>query len=616
MKRRYDFLASGFMAAACAAGTGAHAADPPPAQSPAAPVELPADTVRAPAATADALPTAPAAPAAAANPNSGCSDALTLAKRRRPGHTGQDYDEAECDPNRLPTPDSATMHAPVPQDRWRVIDSIGYPNNVVNPYATNNLLKGDRPLLDQPILGGDWFFNGTATSNTLLESRRIPAAAVVGSPFLDPRQQLFESQTTSLDAVLYRGDTIFQPPDFQFRFTPIFNYSSTHTDGESTSTSANTFGAQALFVEAHLRDVSANYDFDSVRIGIQAVDSDFRGFILSDQPVGIRVFGTRDNDIYQYNIGLFRPLPKNSARQDEFGAGLPDNDILLANLYIQDLFVRGLTSEVLFMYDRNRAPGTEILAQQQPGDGSAMFVDGARHNYDVAYMGYSVDGHLGKWNLTGSLYELLGVEEQSEFGVSHTHVQANFAAAELSRDFDWIRVRGSGLYASGDSNPFDKTAHGFDGISVSALFAGADSSFFIHQQIPLALDQINLKVRDSFYPDLRSAAQPGESNYENPGLRLVGLGTDLDFSPALRLSFDANHLWFDQTATLTDILGRAIPGRDIGTDVSFDLFYRPLASQNIIMRLTAARLLASQDTRVLTGGSAPFSAFFNLILTY
>ena len=605
MKRRYDFLASGFMAAACAASTYAHAADPPPAQTPPAPAELPATIVQA-----------PATPAAAANPNSGCSDALTLAKRRRPGHTGQDYDEAECDPNRLPTPDSATMHAPVPQDRWRVIDSIGYPNNVVNPYATNNLLKGDRPLMDQPILGGDWFFNGTATSNTLLESRRIPAAAVVGSPFLDPRQQLFESQTTSLDAVLYRGDTIFQPPDFQFRFTPIFNYSSTHTEGESTSTSANTFGAQALFVEAHLRDVSANYDFDSVRIGIQAVDSDFRGFILSDQPVGVRVFGTRDNDIYQYNIGLFRPLPKNSARQDEFGAGLPDNDILLANLYIQDLFVRGLTSEVLFMYDRNRAPGTEILAQQQPGDGSAMFVDGARHNYDVAYMGYSVDGHLGKWNLTGSLYELLGVEEQSEFGVSHTHVQANFAAAELSRDFDWIRVRGSGLYASGDSNPFDKTAHGFDGISVSALFAGADSSFFIHQQIPLALDQINLKVRDSFYPDLRSAAQPGESNYENPGLRLVGLGTDLDFSPALRLSFDANHLWFDQTATLTDILGRAIPGRDIGTDVSFDLFYRPLASQNIIMRLTAARLLASQDTRVLTGGSAPFSAFFNLILTY
>jgi hypothetical protein len=591
MKRRLELLAGGFVAAACAAGS--YADNPPSAAAP--PVT---------AATIDS------------NPNSGCIDDPSHPKRRRPGHTGQDYDEAQCDPNRLPTPDMTVLPPPGEQDRWRIVDQLGFPNTVVNPFATNNLLKGDRPLMDRPIFGGNWFFDGTATSNTLLEERRIPVSAIEGSPFLDPRQQLFESQTTSLDAVVYRGDTIFQPPDFQFRFTPIFNYSSTHTDGTPTSTSANTFGAQALFIESHIRDVSSNYDFDSVRIGIQAVDSDFRGFILSDQPVGVRVFGTRDNDIYQYNIGIFRPLPKNSARQDEFGAGLPDNDILLANLYIQDLFVRGLTSEVLFMYDRNRAPGTEILAQAQPGNGSAMFIDGAHHNYDVGYFGYSVDGHVGKWNLTGSLYELLGVEEQSEFGVSHTKVEANFAAVELSRDFDWIRVRASGLYASGDSDPFDKTAHGFDGISVSALFAGADSSFFIHQQIPLALDQINLKVRDSFYPDLRSSAEPGESNYENPGLRLVGLGADLDFSPALRLSFDANHLWFDQTATLTDILGRTIPGRDIGTDLDFDLFYRPLDSQNIILRFTAARLLASADTRVLTGGSAPFSGFFNLILTY
>ena len=636
MKRRYDFLASGFVAAACAAAGYAQAAGPQ-APDTATPAQLPADIVLAPVGSpatqsapaalptpdAGALPPpaaaqAQAAPTAAANPNSDCDNDPLHPKRRRPGRTGKDYDDADCDPNRLPTPDNSGQPAPAAKDRWRIIDAIGFPATLVNPFATNNLLKGDRPLMDRSMFGGDWFFNGTATSNTLVESRRIPVSAQEGSPFLEQREQMFDSQTVSLDGVLYRGDSVFQPPDFQLRFTPIFNFARTHTDGEPTSSTANTFGAQALFVEAHLRDVSANYDFDSIRIGIQAVDSDFRGFILSDQPVGIRVFGSRDNDVYQYNIGLFRPLPKNTARQDEFGAGLPDNDILLANLYIQDLFVQGLNSEALFIYDHNRAPGTQILAQTQPGNGSAMFVDGAHHNYDVAYLGYSVDGHLGRWNLTGSLYELLGIEEQSEFGVNNTHVQANFAAFELSRDFDWIRVRGSGLYASGDSNPFDKTSRGFDGISVSALFAGADSSFFIHQQIPLALDQINLKVRDSFYPDLRSATASGQSNYENPGLRLIGLGTDLDFSPALRLSFDANHLWFDQTATLTAILGRSIPGRDIGTDVSFDLFYRPLDSQNIIMRLTAARLLSSQDTRMLTGGNggAPFSAFFNLILTY
>jgi hypothetical protein len=568
--------------------------------------------------TADTATQEQGASAFNSNPNSGCDDDSLHPQRRRPGHAGKDYDDAACDPNRLPKPDTAPLQSPAAKDRWRIIDAIGYPNNYLDPYATNNPLKGDRPLMDRSMFGGYWFFNGTATSNTLVESRRIPVSAVSGSSIPGQREQMFDSQTVSLDGVLYRGDTVFQPPDFQLRFTPIFNFARTQTNGAGSATTANTFGAQALFVEAHLRDVSANYDFDSIRVGIQAVDSDFRGFILSDQPVGIRVFGSRDNDVYQYNVGIFRPLPKNTARQDQFGAGLPDNDILLANLYVQDLFAQGLNSEVLFIYDRNRAPGTQIVAQPQPGNGGALFVAGAHHNYDVAYLGYSVDGHLGRWNLTGSLYELLGIEEQSEFGIRNTRVQANFAAAELSRDFDWIRLRASGLYASGDSNPFDKSAHGFDGISVSALFAGADSSFFIHQQIPLALNQVNLKVRDSFYPDLRAAAAPGQSNYENPGLRLVGLGTDLDLSPSLRLSFDANHLWFDQTATLTDILGRAIPGRDIGTDVSFDLFYRPLDSQNIIMRLTAARLLASQDTRALTAGSGsdPFSAFFNLILTY
>lgn len=541
---------------------------------------------------------AQAPPAPNTNPNSGCPGEELKPLRRRPGQPVIERGQGpvECDPERLPTPNLTGVQAPRSQDRWRIVDQLGFPANVSNPYATNNVLKGDRPLLDRPILGGNWFVADTATSNTLVESRRVPNA-----------QQLFESQTASFDAVLYRGDTIFQPPDLQFRFTPLFNYSATRTNGAQVST--NTFGAQALFVETHLRDVSANYDFDSVRVGIQAVDSDFRGFVLSDQPLGVRFFGTRGSDVYQYNVGWFRPLPKNAARQDQFGAGLPENDILMANLYVQDLFRPGLTSEFLVMYDRNHARGTQITGT------AATFING-HHDYDVAYLGYSVDGHLGTYNLTASLYGVLGVELQSVFDTQNNRVEAHFAAVELSRDFDWIRLRASGLYASGDSNPFDKTEHGFDGISQSALFAGADSSFFIHQQLPLVLGQINLKVRDSLFPDLRSSAAPGQSNYNNPGLRLVGLGGDFDLAPTLRLSVDANHLWFDQTATLEAILGRSLAGADIGTDLSFDLFYRPLDSQNVILRLTAARLLAASATRQLTGGDAPFSAFLNLILTY
>ncbi len=549
------------------------------------------------------------------NPNSGCGPAASKPLRRRPGQPviERDNGEVECDPDRLPTPSLAGVAAPAAVDRWHIIDALGYKSNLTNPYATNNAVKGDRPLLDRPTFGGTWFFNGTATANTLVESRRIPAVAGANAPFLDPRQQLFESETATVDAVLYRGDTIFQPPDWQLRFTPIFNYSATRTNGQSVAT--NTFGAQALFVEKQLRETSANYDFDSVRVGVQAMNSDFRGFVLADQPAGVRFFGTRSNDVYQYNLGWFRPLPKNAARQNQFGAGIPANDILLGSLYVQDLFRPGLNSEFVLIFDRNHTRGTQVLAPQAAGI-PATFNDNGHHNYDVGYLGYSVDGHVGSFNLTASLYEILGVQQQSAFGVQNSRVEARFGAAELSRDFDWIRIRASGLYASGDSNPFDKTSHGFDAISQSALFAGADSSFYIHQQLPLVLNQLTLKPRDSLFPDLRSTAAPGQSNYDNPGLRLIGLGADLDFTPALRLSMDANHLWFDNTAPLTAVLGRQIAGNDIGTDLSFDLFYRPLDSQNIILRLTAARLLAAAATRDLTGGTAPFSAFFNLILTY
>src|SRR6202043_3203169 len=106
-----------------------------------------------------------------------------------------------------------------------------------------------------------------------------------------------------------------------------------------------------------------------------------------------------------------RPLPKNAARQNDLGAGIPANDLLMANLYVQDLGKAGLTSEFVLIYDRSRAPGTRIVL-----DGAkATFMTGARHDYDVIYLGYGADGHLGRLNLTGSLYEVIGRESQGEF---------------------------------------------------------------------------------------------------------------------------------------------------------------------------------------------------------
>jgi hypothetical protein len=544
--------------------------------------------------------------AAEIDPNSGCPPEGSQPLRQRPGEASPErLQPAECDPTRLPTPTASPLPGSIPVDRWRIIDSLGHPDNRLDPYATNNPLKGDRP-----IWGPDGFSVLTVSSNSLFESRRVPTSLNAATGRLDGHQQFFDSQTASFDAVLYEGDTIFRPPDYQLRITPTLNYSSTNTG--ATKTTTTTVGAQALFFEKHLRDVSANYDFDSVRIGIQPVTSDFRGFVLADQPLGLRFFGTRDNDFYQYSAGWFRRLPKNAARQNDLGARIPANDLVVANLYIQDLGRPGLTSEFVLIYDRSRAPGTHIVLN----GANATFTTGARHDYDVIYLGYSADGHLGRLNLTGSVYEVIGRESQGVFTAGATRVQASFAAVELSRDFDWIRIRASGLYASGDGNPLDGQSHGFDGISQSALFAGADSAFFIHQRLPLVLGAIDLKQRDSLFPSLRSTADTGESNFTNPGLELLGVGADLDLAPALRVSFDVDRLMFDRTASLQPLLGGAAVPRSIGTDASVDAIYRPFISQNVIARLSVAKLFATPAARGLVGGTAPLSMFFNLVLTY
>ena len=41
---------------------------------------------------------------------------------------------------------------------------------------------------------------------------------------------------------------------------------------------------------------------------------------------------------------------------------------------------------------------------------------------------------------------------------------ARSAAAEVSRDFDWIRVRGTALFASGDRNPADGRSQSFQNL--------------------------------------------------------------------------------------------------------------------------------------------------------
>src|SRR5690606_36316687 len=155
------------------------------------------------------------------------------------------------------------------------------------------------------------------------------------------------------------------------------------------------------------------------------------------------------------------------------------DDVFIANLYWQDLFKLGLNSQLALVLNRNREYGEFYFDRNGFIARPASFGDERPRRYDVGYLGYSVDGHVDRLNVSGSAYYAAGPEKNGAFSGAPSDIRAAFAAAELSMDFSWVRPRLSLLYASGDSDPFDDRSEGFDAIFENPLFAGADTSYWI-----------------------------------------------------------------------------------------------------------------------------------------
>ena len=524
-----------------------------------------------------------------------------------------------------PTAEQYVEAVPMP-DRWRIVDSLGYKSRWFDPY-NQSTVKGDKPV------HGDWFFNLGIISDTVLELREVPTPVGLVSTdsagsldVLGDTRQLLFNQNLALELVYLKGDTIFRPPDWEFRFTPVFNFNYTALDeilgvnadpADGRTRKDSHVGIQAAFVDYHIRDASEQYDFDSIRVGIQPFSSDFRGFLFQDAPFGVRLFGNRNDNKIQYNLAWFRRLQKDTnSGLNDVGAAMRDDDVLVANLYWQDLTNRGFFSEFTILYNRNRETDTlydnndfivrpASLGQERP------------RKYDVAYLGYSGDGHFGRLNLTTSLYYAFGREEGGVYTAEDSDISAWFFAIEPSVDLDWIRVRLSLLYGSGDDDPFDDKSQGFDAIFENPQFAGADTSYWIRQAVPLiGGGRVALSQRNAVLNSMRSSKDQGQSNFTNPGIFLLGGGIDMDLLPELRLSFNANHLAFAETEVLQVARAQKDVDEDIGWDLSGALIWRPLMSQNVVLRLSYAQLIAGEGFEDLYGDENPYSLLFNVILTY
>jgi hypothetical protein len=543
----------------------------------------------------------------------------------------------EAPPEIVP-PDSANFRTEadrwwIPMPEWRRYagqpDAPYVKGHWYDPFNRNRF-KGD-----YPIFGQQWFLNFTGESITSVEARRLNlpsgASGAGGNnfPFFGRGEQSFSSQTFRFSFDLFRGDTSFRPVDFRIRFTPEFNLNFLQTRERGlvnidVRKGINRFdehvGVQEAFVEAKLRNLSVNYDFVSVRAGIQQFNSDFRGFLFSEEQPGIRLFGTLRSNRINYNAAWFYLLEKNT------NSGLNtfqkrEQQVYVANVYIQDFLKKGFTNEFSFHYNRDdpsiHFDDNGFLVRPAPV-GLVVNNGVLTHGIRAYYLGWTSNGHIGPMNVSHAFYQALGHDTLNPIAGRRVDINAQLAALELSVDRDWARFRTSFLYASGDSSNragasrTDGTARGFDTIVDNTHFAGSDFSFFNHEGLRLTGAGVNLVGPASLLPSLRSSKEEGQANFVNPGIWLWNLGADFEVTPKLKAFVNGNYLRFDRTEPVEIVLFQRPIHHAIGTDLGIGAEYRPPLSENIVVRAGFSSLIPGRGFEDIFTGKTLFAGFASI----
>jgi hypothetical protein len=505
------------------------------------------------------------------------------------------------------------------RDRWR----IGFPE--YDRYGDKGARGRDIPFRrgrwydpynqswlkgDYPIIGNKTFMILSAVSSSTVELSRTPKPSDVSSArpgsaeFFGKPETLGVNQLFQFTFELFHGDSTFRPRDWAIKISPTFslpNYLNARETGvvnidvrRGTNRTDTQFSLEEAFAEVKLTDVNENFDFVSARVGIQPFVSDFRGFIFSDNNLGGRIFGSFDDNRYQFNAAYFAQLEKDT------NSGLNRFDrrqqnVYVVNIFRQDFIRKGYTIQASALYndDRHSRKFDRNGFLVRP----ALIGDVRPHSIKVGYVGINGDGHVGRINLTNSYYHVFGRDDQNPIAGKPVHVSSNMAAVEVSIDHDFLRFRGSFFFAQGDKNPTDSQANGFDAIFDDPNFAGGQFSFWNRNGIRLTQTGVGLVQPNSILPSLRSSKIEGQANFVNPGIMIYNAGVDAEITQRLKAVFNVNYLRFHRTESLEYVLFQPNIRHEIGWDLSLGVAYRPLLINNVTLTFGAATLKPGRGFR-------------------
>ena len=434
-----------------------------------------------------------------------------------------------------------------------------------------NRFKGDEPIWPA-LLGQQTFLNFTASAESFFDGRRVPSPSNVSaarpgsSGFFGQGEQAFFDQTFRFAFDLFHGDASFKPVSWRIRITPEISLNDLDVRERGivspdvrhgTNRFDTHIGLQEAFVEVKIADLSPNYDFISVRAGIQQFNADFRGFLFVDEQPAVRIFGNLHSDRIEYNAAYFHFLEKdtNSGLNTTFDRR--HQQVILGNVYLQDFFFPGYTAEFIGAFNKDdpslHYDDNGFLVRPSPiGNVINQGVGPILHGIRVGYFGWLGSGHIGRVNLTHAFYQAFGEDTFNPIAGRPVTINAQMAAVELSYDRDWIRYRVSTFYTSGDANPRDaprprlrlhRRAPEFCRRHVQLLESRRHSPYRLWRSADFARQ-----------PDsrLRSNKEEGQANFVNPGIFLANAGADFDITPKLKGFVNVNFLRFERTEPLED----------------------------------------------------------------
>jgi len=559
------------------------------------------------------LTPAVAAPATPATPAQGTAKNTAPPK---PLKETKETKETKVKPNDVPEVTAANGEFEAKPDRWR----FQYPKYTrYDPPQSMPFVESTGPFdsyhqntakADFPISGDSIFANLNLQFNSNLNPRQVGAGA--------EQEQLFYNQNVVAGLEIFKGDTVFQPKSWAIRATGVFNVNATANGSFSLGdlTQKNKPALEEAFVEKRLAVVDTSFDFMSVRAGMQNFNADFRGFLFVDNQLGVRLFGNASSNRGQYNVAYFSMRNRDPFSQLHDITTSRNQDVFIANYYIQDFGAKGYTAMFNVALNRDRGPAADAATGQRPDP----------HKLSVTYLGFHGDGKWGAWSVDHAFYQAFGKDDLNRITGGPVDINARMAALELSRDADWKRYRVSLFYASGDNGSDPAKATGFDSITDNPNFAGGQFQFWTQQKTTIN-DGLGpngtagvLVEKFTLLPSLRSRFTD-RSNFVNPGLLLLNAGVDLRMSPSLKVVTNASYLKFADATVPRQLLQQSghagFEDNTIGLDLSAGAKWRPFLNENFFIVPGVSMLKPSGGFATALGSTSPlFSAFATLQVNY